>query len=370
MSGVMNPGQRVGSLLDQVAKGVAIATQVYGIKQSMDKSDADAEERARQQADEDALAAGKPTPGQRLKLASQGISVSDKPFEGGIAIPGKDGGITGYVGKQTAPSIRAPTTKEVGGSLVQYDDKTGKWVPAYTAPAKPEKQETGSWSAIGVDDNGNTILHNSKTNKVVTGPKQGVKPNDKQPSDTQIGAAGFAKRAIAADAISNDLVGAGYDPTNWGASIRANVPLISGKTMNEDDKRFKQAKDDFISAVLRKESGAAISKDEYSSEDRKYFPQLGDTPEVIAQKAQSRSRAIETLKAQAGSGFDKVGDVPTNIVKREAGDGTAIAAPQGQKGKMPSGTPPKPDKTILDYAVAYDLDYQTAAGVLAQRGHK
>jgi hypothetical protein len=62
-----------------------------------------------------------------------------------------------------------------------------------------------------------------------------------------------------------------------------------------------QARRNFISAVLRKESGAAIGVEEYANEERKYFPQIGDSPEVIKQKQEARQLAIKALESQAGS---------------------------------------------------------------------
>jgi hypothetical protein len=52
---------------------------------------------------------------------------------------------------------------------------------------------------------------------------------------------------------------------------------------------------------LRKESGAAIGVEEYANEERKYFPQIGDSAEVIKQKQQARQLAIKALESQAGS---------------------------------------------------------------------
>ena len=51
---------------------------------------------------------------------------------------------------------------------------------------------------------------------------------------------------------------------------------------------------------MRKESGAAIGVDEYANEERKYFPQLGDSDKVIKQKQDARKLAIQALEAQAG----------------------------------------------------------------------
>jgi hypothetical protein len=66
---------------------------------------------------------------------------------------------------------------------------------------------------------------------------------------------------------------------------------------------MEQAKREWVTALLRKESGAAIGKDEYTQYDRQFFPQPGDGPSVIAQKAEARRVATEALKKSAGPSY-------------------------------------------------------------------
>ena len=46
-----------------------------------------------------------------------------------------------------------------------------------------------------------------------------------------------------------------------------------------------QAERDFVNAVLRRESGAAIAESEFESAKKQYFPQPGDSEETIKQKS-------------------------------------------------------------------------------------
>lgn len=69
-------------------------------------------------------------------------------------------------------------------------------------------------------------------------------------------------------------------------------------------KQYDQARDNFITAVLRKESGAAIGKDEYETADRQYFAQVGDTQEVILQKQRNRIDTLNGLIAGAGRAYN------------------------------------------------------------------
>jgi hypothetical protein len=64
---------------------------------------------------------------------------------------------------------------------------------------------------------------------------------------------------------------------------------------SENKQMLDQAKRDFMSAVLRRESGAAISSGEYENADRQYFPQIGDNAKVIAQKASNRKIALNGI---------------------------------------------------------------------------
>lgn len=78
----------------------------------------------------------------------------------------------------------------------------------------------------------------------------------------------------------------------------ARAPLL-GNVVNafqgENRQMLDQAKRDFMSAVLRRESGAAIADSEYSNADKQYFPQIGDSKAVVAQKARNRQLALDGI---------------------------------------------------------------------------
>jgi hypothetical protein len=92
-----------------------------------------------------------------------------------------------------------------------------------------------------------------------------------------------------------------------GAGAIMNVlPSFAGGP-SSDQQLYQQAKTNFITAVLRKESGAAIGLNEFQTEDRKYFPQAGDTDKVVERKRKARQLAIESMKIQAGPGAKNIG---------------------------------------------------------------
>ena len=97
--------------------------------------------------------------------------------------------------------------------------------------------------------------------------------------------------------------------------------LLRGRMQSTDYQLGKQAGDEFLQAILRKDTGAAITADEQQLYGVTYLPQPGDSPEVIAQKRQARSRALEALKA---------GLPPSAIVAQERAleqSGSGAAAP-------------------------------------------
>jgi hypothetical protein len=120
---------------------------------------------------------------------------------------------------------------------------------------------------------------------------------DKPLTDSQSKALGFGERMRQADKIINSL---GAEGTN------ANVPGMSAPIVgraitalsSDNQQMLKQAKTDFMTAVLRRESGASISTGEFDTADRQYFPQVGDSDKVIAQKARNRQLALNGVLAE------------------------------------------------------------------------
>lgn len=77
-----------------------------------------------------------------------------------------------------------------------------------------------------------------------------------------------------------------YDPTG----------LIRG-TQSPEYQQAKNAGDEFLQAILRKDTGAAIAKEEMSSYGSVYLPMPGDSKEVLEQKREARSRALNAMQA-------------------------------------------------------------------------
>lgn len=84
-----------------------------------------------------------------------------------------------------------------------------------------------------------------------------------------------------------------------------NVGLGAAKNTlhSKEFQKFDQAQRNFINATLRRESGAVISDAEFENARKQYFPQLGDSKEVLAQKQANRAEAIRGIAGAAGPAY-------------------------------------------------------------------
>jgi len=163
-------------------------------------------------------------------------------------------------------------------------------------------------AAEGLDPNSPEGFKRAKelNQRAATDPS--LKPTDQQvlakANEGQLAAAGFANRVGAAneniDALIKDPT---FDQTSISSAFFGAVPG-GNFVLSDKQQQFIQAKRDFITAVLRKESGAAIGQDEFDKEEKKFFPQIGDKPGVLKQKASGRKRAFDNLRKQSKGVFD------------------------------------------------------------------
>ena len=121
-----------------------------------------------------------------------------------------------------------------------------------------------------------------------------------KPTEGQLGAAGFATRMEASEAIFSQIPAA--QVPRFGMSGQSS---ILSYFRSPEGQMAKQAADDWIRSKLRKESGAVIGEEEMMAEYKTYFPMPGDSAQVVAQKAQARQRATEAMKRNAGPAYQQ-----------------------------------------------------------------
>lgn len=133
---------------------------------------------------------------------------------------------------------------------------------------------------------------------------------------------GFYERASGAD---KDFLSAGEggEPVGMAGDVARDIlpTNVVNSFTSPARQKAEQAKKDFILASLRYESGAAIAASELENQEKTFFPQTGDSAEVIAQKAKARQRVIESLKVASGPGSDNINKPnPNELGAGETGD--------------------------------------------------
>lgn len=122
-----------------------------------------------------------------------------------------------------------------------------------------------------------------------------VNAQGKPLTDAQSTSLGYANRLAQANVIINQL----------GSNFTGGKSIVGGLLPNiyksEDRQKYEQAQRNFVNAVLRQESGAAIAPSEFESAQKQYFPQPGDSEGTVAQKKANRDLAYQNLLQRAGN---------------------------------------------------------------------
>lgn len=141
-------------------------------------------------------------------------------------------------------------------------------------------------------------------------------------------AAGFGKRLAQSEADFKRLADAGYNR----ASAEAGFDSIQPNYFQDPETQQQaQAERNFLTAVLRRESGASISPTEFEGGEMQYFPRVGDSPEVLKQKERNRKQVLESLKSEAGPAWDQVA-----LVSKEESKGPLMSK-QNPASSAPAG---------------------------------
>jgi hypothetical protein len=207
-----------------------------------------------------------------------------------------------------AEKFRAPLQVDTGTSIQFLDPKD---------PTKVLQTIPKSQAGQVVEREDGTYLVDTRTGQArpVMGQQGQPLVGGKPMTETQSNATAFGMRAVEANKILKDIEKSGTTTTggirNVVSGTLGAIPLVGENLESKsysalnflssaDQQKTDQARRNFVTAILRKESGAAISPSEFSNEEKKYFPQIGDSNKVIKQKQEARDLAIKALEVQAG----------------------------------------------------------------------
>lgn len=139
-------------------------------------------------------------------------------------------------------------------------------------------------------------------------------------SDAQVQAANFGNRMAQSSRLIDELItedpAAQYGKTGKLGVVSRVLEILPlgdfGSSLGEaavhagatpEQQQYMNAAENWVTANLRKESGAAIGVEEKANEYKKYFPIPGDSDELILTKAKMRKEAERGMLAQSGGAY-------------------------------------------------------------------
>jgi len=195
---------------------------------------------------------------------------------------------------EAAPSLQTVDTAQ---GLMSFNPKTGQLSPLSVNGVPVAGKEAGKLT----ETQGNAVMFGTRMYQAdeILKPleNQGLKDTGKIRS----GVSG----TLGAVPLIGEALSRGSD------NIFNTLPTILGG-LSEDQQKVIQARTNFITAVLRKESGASIAPTEYATAERIYFPAPGDSESVVRQKQKAREAAIRGMSVQAGPGAKFIGQGATS----------------------------------------------------------
>jgi hypothetical protein len=215
--------------------------------------------------------------------------------------------------------------------------------PAAGAPTSPVMRPPALTAPSAAAPNA-AIPSAASPTSVSGGVRFGPKSTAENLTEYQGKSTAFAIRAKQAHDILNVVGENGKVQPGLIKRIAEATPLIGeglGTSLNftqsDAQQQIEQAQRNFVNAVLRQESGAAINESEFNNAKKQYFPQPGDSAAVIEQKRLNREAAIQGFEVSAGPGAKKT-TPPSAGPARISSDSEYNALPSGATFTAPDGT--------------------------------
>lgn len=123
-----------------------------------------------------------------------------------------------------------------------------------------------------------------------------------------------------------------------------NIPLVGNAMQSSSSRQGMQVGKDFIAAVLRKDTGAAVTDTEFEFYSDIFLPQWGDDAKTLALKEQSRKSFLDGMRSglSNGAALARMGVVPPPELAGAGGD-----APPPSVAAKPTAVPPPPPGFVV-----------------------
>jgi hypothetical protein len=99
-----------------------------------------------------------------------------------------------------------------------------------------------------------------------------------------------------------------FDPASFSVTAQGFLP---NRLRSDEAQLYNTAKKNWITAVLRQQSGSAIAAHEFTRYEQQFFPQDGDSKDVIQQKKLLRDEQTKLMRLQAGPAGAGPGSTPS-----------------------------------------------------------
>jgi len=224
----------------------------------------------------------------------------DSPTFGKEIMPSQAAGMTPYQKQQLAATLRGQNLTD---ARAREQIAQGKIPAGYRAkadgtlefiPGGPADPKTGGAKPL-TEGQGSSVAYGMRMAEADKILRDLEKKGEKDTGLLRSGVSG----TVGAIPLIGESLGKGVD------NVFNVLPSIMGG-LSPAQQQTMQARINFITAVLRKESGASISPTEFATAEKNYFPAPGEGETVIKQKQKARETAIKAMKVQAGPGAAEI----------------------------------------------------------------
>jgi hypothetical protein len=155
--------------------------------------------------------------------------------------------------------------------------------------------------------------------------------NDMKLTEAQSKDIGFYSRGRYAD---QELAGLDEKLTSFGENVGSRAPLIGNFLKSPEYRQSERAGRDFLAVILRKDTGAAVTPEEFKMYGEIFIPQPGDDVQTLESKRSARARALQALRSGLGTATPLADDFDANF-----DENFKKTAPKQVEAKPDAGTP-------------------------------
>lgn len=159
-----------------------------------------------------------------------------------------------------------------------------------------QNQFTAGQNALSRANARDVASANRQNSRDVAAIRSGNTNGLQRPQEFNQKAALVTPRAVEA---AKEIDAMGNPTSSLPSRMAQHIPFVGQYFIPDEQQQLQQAGNVLATAILRLESGAAVSKQEAESYAKQFLPQPGDSQEVLAQKKRARDLAVEQLQAAA-----------------------------------------------------------------------